>query len=115
MTTIAWRLGHLGGIAVGGFANSRFGDGKLTIDEIDFPPHASAVPEFLDEHYQAWRSGLSRLTPGEWAAPLGTAWGPYADSSTVDLALHVLDEVVHHSAEVGLLRDLYPHRPVAGR
>ena len=85
------------------------------IYEIDFPPHASAVPEFLDEHYQAWRSGLSRLTPGEWAAPLGTAWGPYADSSTVDLALHVLDEVVHHSAEVGLLRDLYPHRPVAGR
>jgi hypothetical protein len=24
-----------------------------------------------------------------------------------DLALHVFDEVVHHGAEVGLLRDLY--------
>ena len=31
----------------------------------------------------------------------------YAESSTVDLALHVLDEVMHYSAEVGLLRDLY--------
>ena len=27
VTTIAWRLGHLGGMAVGGFANRRFGDG----------------------------------------------------------------------------------------
>ncbi len=25
VTTIAWRIGHLGGIAVGGFANRRFG------------------------------------------------------------------------------------------
>jgi hypothetical protein len=28
----------------------------------------------------------------------------------VDLVLHVLDEVVHHGAEVGLLRDLYLRR-----
>ena len=40
--------------------------------------------------------------------------GPYAESSTVDLALHVLDEVVHHGAEVGLLRDLYAHRGSLG-
>jgi hypothetical protein len=31
----------------------------------------------------------------------------------VDLALHVLDELVHHAAEVGLLRDLYSHRSAA--
>ena len=29
---------------------------------------------------------------------------------TLDLALHVLDEVIHHGAEIGLLRDLYLHR-----
>jgi hypothetical protein len=57
-----------------------------------------------------WRAGLTRLTPSEWSAPLGPAWGPYADTSTIDLALHVLDEVIHHGAEVGLLRDLYFHR-----
>jgi hypothetical protein len=28
----------------------------------------------------------------------------------VELALHVLDEVIHHGAEIGLLRDLYSHR-----
>jgi hypothetical protein len=34
VTTIAWRLGHLGGMAVGGSANRRFGDAKLTTDQI---------------------------------------------------------------------------------
>jgi DinB superfamily len=110
VTTIAWRLGHLGGIAVGGFANRRFGDGTLTTGQIDFPPRAAAVPRFIDEHYRNWRAGLTRLSPGEWAAPMGPSWGPYAEANTVDLALHVLDEVIHHGAEVGLLRDLYSHR-----
>jgi hypothetical protein len=110
VTTIAWRLGHLGGMALGGFANRRFGDAKLTVSQIAFPPSASAVPGFLNEHYQAWRAGLTMLAPTELSAPLGPAWGPYAASSTVDLALHVLDEVIHHGAEVGLLRDLYSHR-----
>jgi hypothetical protein len=110
VTTIAWRLGHLGAMAVGGFADHRFGDAKLTVELIDFPSRADTVPGFLDEHYQAWRAGLVSLTPGEWSAPLGPFWGPYADASTIDLALHVLDEVTHHGAEVGLLRDLYACR-----
>jgi hypothetical protein len=110
VTTIAWRLGHLGGMAVGGFADRRFGDGKLTVEQLDFPASAAAVPGFLDAHYQSWRAGLAGLSAGQWAAPLGPAWGPYAAANTLDLALHVLDEVVHHGAEVGLLRDLYASR-----
>ena len=110
VTTIAWRLGHLGGMAVGGFASRRFGDGTLTTARIRFPASAGAVPGFLGEHYRAWRAGLAGLSPPEWTAPLGPAWGPYAESDTVDLALHVLDEVIHHGAEVGLLRDLYAAR-----
>jgi hypothetical protein len=53
---------------------------------------------------------MAGLSPGEWEAPLGPSWGPCRDDSTVDLALHMLDEMVHHGAEVGLLRDLYLHR-----
>ena len=110
VSTIAWRLGHVAGLAVGGLADQRFGEGTLTVAQIDFPPGAAAVPGFLDANYQAWRAALAGLSPAEWAAPLGPAWGPYAQDNTVDLALHVLDEVVHHGAEVGLLRDLYSHR-----
>jgi len=88
----------------------RFGDGALTTARIGFPSGADGVPGFLDGHYRAWRGGLAGLSPGEWAAPLGPSWGPYAEATTVDLALHVLDEVIHHGAEIGVLRDLYFHR-----
>jgi hypothetical protein len=110
VATIAWRLGHLGGMAVGGFTERRFGEGTLTVTDIGFPSSAAAVPAFLDENYQPWRAALSGLSPQEWTAPLGPSWSPYAQDNTVDLALHVLDEVIHHGAEVGLLRDLYAQR-----
>jgi hypothetical protein len=42
--------------------------------------------------------------------PLGSAWGPYAQDTRLDFALHVYDEVAHHTAEIALLRDLYAHR-----
>jgi DinB superfamily len=110
VTTIAWRLGHLGGLALGGFANRRFGDGSLTAESIDFPGRATDVGAFLDGRYRSWRHGLVGLDAAGWEAPLGELWGAYAEDTTVDLALHVLDEVVHHGAEVGVLRDLYAHR-----
>jgi hypothetical protein len=114
VTTIAWRLGHLGGMALGGFASRRFGNGNLTTARLSFPPGAGAVPGFLDEHYRAWRAGMAGLSPDGWTAPLGPSWGPYAEANTVDLALHVLDEVIHHGAEIGLLRDLYAAGLAAG-
>ena len=103
-TTIAWRICHLAGSAVGGFAERRFG-ARRTADEL--PRHASELTDFLAQNYGAWRSGMAGLSAEAWEEPLGPAWGPYATSTTLDLALHVLDEVVHHAAEVGLLRDLY--------
>ena len=113
VTTIAWRLGHLGGRTLGGFADRRFGHNSQAVGRIDYRAHIGALPEFLDAHFRAWRSGLSGLTQTAWKATLGPSWGPYAEADTVDLALHVLDEVIHHSTEVGVLRDLYPPRPLA--
>jgi hypothetical protein len=101
-------------MAVGGFASRLFGDGSLTTARISFPAGAGEVRGFLDEHYRNWRTGMAGLSPDEWAAPLGPSWGPYAESNTVDLALHVLDEVIHHGAETGLLRDLFAHRASLG-
>jgi hypothetical protein len=104
ITTIAWRIGHVAGMAVGGFADRLFGDGRLVLR---YPPTAGAVPAFLADNYRVWRDGIGALDDDGWAKPLGDAWGPYAQESHAGLALHVLDEVVHHAAEIGLLRDLY--------
>jgi DinB superfamily len=107
VTTIVWRLGHLAG-TLGGFARMRFGDGqRLTAAELDVPPHAYELSPFLAGYYRSWKDGLLTLPAAEWTQPLGTSFGPYAEANTVDLALHVLDEVVHHAAEVGVLRDLW--------
>jgi len=110
ITTIAWRIGHVAGMAVGGFADRLFGDGTMTPSTIDYPPSAEDVPRFLAQHYQTWRAGLAGIDQHAYLHPVGPAWGRYAESSTLDVTLHVFDEVVHHAAEVALLRDLYLHR-----
>lgn len=110
VTTIAWRIGHLAGLGLAGFTDRLFGESVLTADAIDYPATVGSLPEFLDQQYQAWRAGLIGLDGAGWRRPLGSDWGPYAQSTTFDLALHLFDEIVHHGAEVGLLRDLYQHR-----
>ena len=110
ITTIAWRVGHVAATALGGFANWMFGDGALTAADLSVPGEASEVPGFCAENYTVWRDGIGAIGEDRWWEPLGPKWGPYADSNSVDLVLHVLDEVVHHGAEVGLLRDLYLRR-----
>ena len=39
--------------------------------------------------------------------PLGPSWGDAAERTRLDLALHAERELVHHGAEIALLRDLY--------
>ena len=41
------------------------------------------------------------------AQPSGPAAGPYAASPMAALVLHINREVIHHGAEIALLRDLY--------
>jgi DinB superfamily len=110
ITTIGWRLCHLGGLALGGLTDLRFGDGTLTAEAIDFPTRADEVHPFLELRYMGWRDAIQGLSETEWNEPLGPAWDEYANDNTFDLALHVLDEMTHHGAEVGLLRDLYSQR-----
>ena len=121
-TTIAWRLCHIG---VGCLANrtsrlfpetapapltTRMWEGPLP-----FPMTADGALAFLDEWWDAWRRGL--LAAGEDAL-----WAPIGDREwdipsmrlgradpAIGLVLHVHREVMHHGAEVCLLRDLYRH------
>jgi hypothetical protein len=107
LTTIAWRLGHIAG-TLNGFTRMRFGDGhRISGDAFPVPPHCGDLRNFLDEHYGPWHEHLLGLDDRGWCDRLGPQWGPYANADTADLALHVLDEVTHHGAEVALLRDLW--------
>ena len=44
------------------------------------------------------------------AEPVGPAEGPYAEAPCAALVLHIHREVIHHGAEIALLRDLYAHQ-----
>jgi hypothetical protein len=41
------------------------------------------------------------------ARPCGPVEGPFADEPLAALLLHIHREVIHHGAEIALLRDLY--------
>ena len=110
LTTIAWRIGHIGqGLTF--FASRLFRD---VPDDVELAASAAAVSAFLRASYQPWRAGIGSVGEPRWWQPLGSAFGPYARDSTADLALHVLDELTHHAAEVGVLRDLYLRKDQLG-
>jgi len=49
------------------------------------------------------------LSDDDLNRPCGPAEGPYADEPMSVLVLHINREVIHHGAEIALLRDLYTH------
>jgi hypothetical protein len=110
VTTIAWRIGHIG-LTFIGFGDRLFAAGAAGVDDVTMPGSAAAAVSFLDHSYHSyWRDKFAGITADRWWQPIGPAFGPYGTNSTADLALHVLDEFSHHAAEIGLLRDLYANR-----
>ena len=114
VTTIAWRIGHIS-MALAGFADSLFGAGTLRPQDVEIAPSAADVAGFLQASYRPWRKGIAAIGEPGWWQPIGPSFGPYAEDSATDLALHVFDELVHHAAEVSLLRDLYLRKDQLGR
>jgi hypothetical protein len=106
-TTIAWRLCHIAGAVLGVRASNHFGDGSLALKTFDFPGTAADALAWLDESYAAWKAGVSALDDAGLARAVGPAEGPYSEHPMATLILHINREVMHHGAEVALLRDLY--------
>jgi hypothetical protein len=61
----------------------------------------------LDDAHDRWTAGVRGLDAAALAAPCGPAEGSYAELPMAALVLHIHREVIHHGAEVSLLRDLY--------
>ncbi len=112
VTTIAWRLTHLACHVLGGFATWLRDGGLPYVGDPDVPHTADAALAALDRNWRRWREGMERTEPSRWREPIGEAFGEHRDASTAELVLHVLDEFVHHAAEVSLLRDLYAAGPL---
>ena len=109
VTTIAWRLAHVI-VGVLGMRNAaHFGGPSTNYDDHEYAPTAKGALEQLDEQYDRWTAGVRALGEEGLAEPCGPSEGPWADAPKADLVLHIHREVIHHGAEIALLRDLYAH------
>jgi hypothetical protein len=64
----------------------------------------------LDAVHDGWIAGVRGLDAEALARPVGPAEGPWAQHTMAELILHINREVIHHGAEIALLRDLYTAR-----
>lgn len=109
VTTIGWRLAH---VIVGVLAvrnHSHFGGPPADYESWAYATDADTALTQLDAAYGDWISGVRKLSDTDLATPCGPAEGPYADETMTTLVLHINREVIHHGAEIALLRDLYAH------
>jgi hypothetical protein len=107
VTTIAWRMAH---IRVGIFAMrnaSHFGRDPIDYQTAVWAGDAATALAELDDEYAMWTKGVAGLGVDDMAKAVGPAEGPYAEHPYAELVLHINREVIHHGAEILLLRDLY--------
>ncbi len=111
VTTIAWRLAHLAANVFGFRANTHFGDGRLTIDDVVWRGSADEALAWVEESYEAWMTGVRAMDDEAMSRPIGLHPGKEPEQFAAwpfsTLVLHINREAIHHAAEVAVLRDLY--------
>ena len=107
-TTVAWRLGH---VIVGVLAMrnaTHFGAPAASYESWEYAGGAGEALEQLRTQLRVWTAGVRGLGEAALKAPVGDK-EPFPDRPMADLVLHIHRELIHHLAEVCLLRDLYLH------
>jgi hypothetical protein len=110
-TTIAWRLSHISEmLAIR--ADYTTGRHTMTSDHYRISGDALGATQAFSDAAEAWRAALLAAddmaldTIGHSAYPYGSDVG----EAFLDIVWWVNQEVLHHGAEVALLRDLYRAR-----
>ena len=109
VTTIAWRLAHMTVEVLAMRNASHFGAPPAHYETWEYAGTADGALAQLDEEYDRWCTGVASLGEDGLARPCGPAEGPFANAPLAGLVLHVQRELIHHGAEIALLRDLYLH------
>src|SRR5215469_14036596 len=110
VTTIAWRLCHMGA-SLALRVDHHFGGRSRTIADIEWPGTAAGALELVEQAYAGWCQGLEGLDEAglerrsEGPPSMLDGRFPFPD-----VILHVNRELIQHGAEVALLRDLYRAR-----
>lgn len=107
VTTIAWRLAHITVEVFGARNAAHFGAPSISSQNFTNAGNADEALAQLDAQYAIWIDGVRSLGDSGLAQPCGPSEGSFAEAPMAGLVLHVNREVIHHGAEIALLRDLY--------
>ena len=102
ITTIAWRLTHIIDLLREDRCPRILGvEPEADVDEVWITTSAVEALSLLDRSFATWRGYLEATDPEHLHDP-SDGW-----TDRFTFALHIIDELIHHAAEIGLLRDLY--------
>jgi hypothetical protein len=114
-TTIAWRLGHLSSM-LALRADHMAGTHSRTDDDYVFSGFAAEGIAAFDSAVMGWREVLTGVTGDAALDEVGRSTYPYGsdpEDRLVDTIWWVNQEVLHHGAEIALLRDLFREQHVS--
>ncbi len=102
ITTIAWRLTHIIDLLREDRCHRVLGvPPTADVDEVWITMSAAEAISMLERAFATWRGYLAATDPAQLLDP-SEGW-----PDRLTFALHIIDELIHHGAEVGVLRDLY--------
>jgi hypothetical protein len=104
VTTIAWRLAHIIVSCLGYRVGWYFGGKDVDSQTFAYAGTADEALGQLDEMYGKWNAGVRQLSDDDLESPPAVGPERFPMENRV---LHVNRELIHHGAEISLLRDLY--------
>jgi hypothetical protein len=112
ITTIAWRLVHIIDLLTEERCYEQLAlDVPAAGQQLRIPTTAADAIAELEEAIATWRAILEAVDDARLADKAERRTWP--DRAT--FALHIIDELIHHGAEIALLRDLYEARTIDPR
>lgn len=112
-TTIAWRLSHVidlyGEDRAPQWLDVEPQGAPVGLDDPAWAPPvtAAAAIALLERAHDRWDGHLRLVDEAALGEKVGPVGGPFADRTRAAYVLHMLDEFIHHGAEIALLRDLW--------
>jgi hypothetical protein len=112
VTTIAWRISHLADCFAGRWEWT-FGSRSVSPKEVlEFSPSAAKATEELWFQVERWSGSVATLTDDQLDM---IGYGQYPQGLDPQLPIIAIvwwvnRELIHHTAEAALLRDLWAHR-----
>jgi DinB superfamily len=106
--TLRWRFRHITEILRAERNGPWLGlAAEPTGEQPDPADSAAEALSDLNAAFGQWRVLLAETTEESLSEFIGPVGGHYGEATRRAFALHIVDELVHHTAEAALLRDLY--------